>query len=96
MTVAVTIERLRAGLALIRKHAERGWPPPTNYQLAVAIGMGDQNYQPHDRMRGVCTNGMRLRKPEAGAVVIKALELMGRIRVERIGRNRRRIEIIEG
>lgn len=95
MTVAVTLERLRRGLALIRRHQERGLPPPTNYQLAVAVGMGEQCYQPHDRMRGVCTNGRRLRKPEAGAVVVKALELMGRIEVIRVGRNRRIIKLVE-
>lgn len=95
MTVAVTARRLRLGLALIRRHCELGLPAPTNYQLAVAIGMGEQRYQPHDRLRGVGTNGQRWRKPEAGTVVVRALEILGRIEVQRIGRNRRVIRICE-
>lgn len=95
MTVAVTARRLRLGLALIRRHCELGLPAPTNYQLAVAIGMGEQRYQPHDRLRGVGTNGQRWRKPEAGTVVVRALEILGRIEVQRIGRNRRIIRICE-
>ena len=90
MTVAVTAERLARGFALIRLHADRGWPAPTNYQLAIAIGMGEQRYQPHDRVRG-----LRSRKPEAGTVIVRALELLGRIEVTRIGRNRRTIRIVE-
>lgn len=96
MTVAVTAERLARGLALIRLHAERGWPSPTNYQLAVAIGMGEQRFQPHDRVRGVGTNGQRWRKPEAGTVIVRALEMLGRIEVIRIGRNRRVIHLRAG
>jgi hypothetical protein len=95
MTVAVTIERLQRGYALIAKHCEMGLPAPTNYQLAIAIGMGQQRFQPHHRVRGVGTNGGRWRKPEAGTVIVRALEILGRIEVQRIGRNRRTIRIVE-
>jgi hypothetical protein len=91
VTVAVTAQRLQAALALIRRHADAGLPAPTNYQLALAMGMGEQRYQPHDRVRG-----LRSRKPEAGTVVVRALEILGRIEVQRIGRNRRTIRIVEG
>ncbi len=91
MTVAVTAQRLQAALALIRRHADAGLQSPTNYQLALAMGMGEQRYQPHDRVRG-----LRSRKPEAGTVVVRALEILGRIEVQRIGRNRRTIRIVEG
>lgn len=96
MTVAVTARRLALGLKLIRRHLELGLPAPTNYQIAVAIGMGEQRFQPHDRVRGVGTNGQRWRKPEAGTVVVRALEILGRIEVQRIGRNRRIITLREG
>jgi hypothetical protein len=52
--------------------------------------MGTQKFQPHDRMRG-----LRSKKPEAGSVMVQALEFMGKIKVERIGRNRRVIQILE-
>lgn len=89
MTVAVTRPRLNATLALISDRLTNQKPPPTNYEIALHIGMGEQRYQPNDR-----TKGIKWKKPEAGTVMVRALELMGLIEVERIGRRKRVIRLI--
>ena len=89
MTVAITPERLDRTMQLLQLHISKGWRCPTNREIALWIGMGTQKFQPHDRMRG-----LRSRKPEAGSVMVQALEFMGKIKVERIGRNRRNIIIL--
>jgi len=91
VTVAITSERLERTMQLLRLHAQKGWRCPTNREIALWIGMGTQKFQPHDRMRG-----LRSKKPEAGSVMVQALEFMGKIKVERIGRNRRTITIVSG
>lgn len=89
MTVAVTPERLMRTYQLLVARMNRGMSPPTNYDIAIAIGMGEQRFQPWDR-----TKGMRTRKPEAGSVMVRALESLGVIEVRRIGRNRREVRIL--
>ena len=89
MTVAATNERIAKTLALLRRRAAQGLPAPSNDEIAKAIGMGSQRYQPHDRMRG-----WRHKSHEAGAVMVLALEYCGLISVER-GRNWRRITLLE-
>jgi hypothetical protein len=76
-------------MQLLQLHISKGWRCPTNREIALWIGMGTQKFQPHDRMRG-----LRSRKPEAGSVMVQALEFMGKIQVERIGRNRRVVTIL--
>ena len=89
MTVAVTHERLKRTFELIVARANRGMRVPTNLEIALAVGMGQQRFQPWDR-----TKGMRTRKPEAGSVMIAALERLGVLEVRRIGRNRREVRIL--
>lgn len=89
MTVAVTHERLKRTMELLSARANRGMSVPTNFEIAIAIGMGEQRFQPWDR-----TKGMRTRKPEAGSVMIQALERLGVLEVRRIGRNRREVRIL--
>lgn len=87
MTVAATQERMAKTLALLKQRAARGMPAPSNDEIAKAIGMGKQRFQPADR-----TQGWRHKSHEAGAIMIAALEYCGLIEVER-GRNWRRIKI---
>lgn len=89
MTVAVTRERLKRTYELIVSRANRGMSVPTNLEIALAVGMGQQRFQPWDR-----TKGMRTRKPEAGSVMVQALERLGVLEVRRIGRNRREVRIL--
>lgn len=90
MTVAVTQERLDQAIAYLRQLAALGRAAPTNTELALkALKMGQQRFQPWDRMRGI-----RTKKAEGGAVVIAGLEITGKIVVER-GSNWRRITIVE-
>ncbi len=90
MTVAATAERIEATFDYLRRRAEQGMAAPTNKEIAIkALRMGKQKFQPWDR-----TQGIKWPKPEHGAVMIAALELDGRIEVER-GRNWRRITIVE-
>ena len=90
MTVAATRERLEKTLAYLKRRAELGMPAPTNREIALrALGMGKQHFQPWDR-----TQGIRSKKPEHGAVMIRQLEAAGLILVER-GRNWRRIVLVE-
>lgn len=83
MTVKVTRPRLDATLALIQQRLATGYPPPTNYEIAVCIGVGAKEH------------GARWKKPEAGSVMVRALEMMGLIEVERIGRRKRIIRLVE-
>lgn len=90
MTVAVTQERVTKVYGWLLDLARRGLPAPTNYEIAkVCLRMGQQRFQPADRIQGFSN-----RKPEHGAVMIAALETAGLISVER-GRNWRRITILK-
>lgn len=90
MTVAVTQERVTKVYGWLLELARRGAPAPTNYEIAKdCLKMGQQRFQPYDRIRGFSN-----RKPEHGAVMIAALEEAKLISVER-GRNWRRITILK-
>lgn len=90
MTVAATIPRIEATLDYLKRRAAQGLPAPTNKEIALkALKMGRQAFQPWDR-----TQGIKGTKCEHGAVVIRALEQMGLIKVER-GSNYRRIVIVD-
>lgn len=89
MTVAVTKQRLDKTLALIQERTNQQRPAPTNYEIALHIGMGEQRFQPYDR-----TKGFRGRKHEAGSVMVRALEMLGVIEVDRIARRKRVIRIV--
>lgn len=90
MTVAVTQERVTKVYGWLLELARRGAPSPTNYEIAKScLKMGTQRFQPYDRVQGFSN-----RKPEHGAVMIRALEEAGLVAVER-GRNWRRITILQ-
>lgn len=89
MTVQVTALRLGKTMQLLRRRAAKGGCAPSNDEIAQAIGMGQQSYQPWDRCRG-----FQRKSHEAGAVMVRALEHLGMISVER-GRNWRRIILNE-
>jgi len=90
MTVAVTDERLKRTMQLLKFHAKKGLPCPTNQEIAKAIGMGTQKFQPVGNKVGNIAVGH-----EAGSVMIAALAERKLVRVERLGRNKRRVEIVE-
>lgn len=69
--------------------AEFGSACPTNTEIAVCAGMGQQRFQPWHRSKGIHT-----KKAEAGSVLIYALEQLGRVQVER-GPNWRRIYLVK-
>lgn len=89
MTVAVTHERLKRTFELVVSRVNRGMRVPTNREIGLAIGMGQQKFQPWDR-----TKGIKWRKAEHGSVMIQALERLGVLEVRRIGRNRREVRIL--
>ena len=89
MTVAITQDRLNRTMRLLKLHADKGLPCPTNQDIARAVGMGKQEYQPAGRKIGAIAIGH-----EAGSVMIEALHRKGLIRAEKIGRNKRRVEIV--
>lgn len=89
MTTSPTPERLAVVMAWLVERAQLGLPAPTNTELARIAGMGAQRFQPWDRPRGV-----RSKKAEAGAVLLYALEQMGRVQVAR-GPNWRRIFLVQ-
>ena len=91
MTVAITPERLNRTMQLLQLHVQKGWRCPTNWEIALWIGMGTQKFQPADRMRGVRSNS-----PEAGSTMLAALELLGLVKVESRGRHRRVIIVATG
>lgn len=89
MTVAVTQERVTKVYGWLLELARRGAAAPTNKEIAlVCLKMGEQRFQPADRVQGI-----KWPKCEHGAVAIKALESAGLIIVER-GRNWREITIV--
>lgn len=92
MTVAATQERVTRVYGWLLELARRGAPAPTNYDIARKVGMGQQTFQPADRIKWG-PSGPRWKKCEAGAVMIAALEQCGLISVER-GRNWRRIVLL--
>lgn len=90
MTVAATQERIDATFDYLKWCATIGKAAPTNTEIGLrALRMGQQRFQPWDR----CT-GIRTKKAEHGAVMVRMLELCGLITVQR-GSNWRRITIIE-
>lgn len=89
MTVAVTRERLKRTYQFVVARLNKGMRVPTNREIGLAIGMGQQTFQPWDR-----TKGIKWRKAEHGSVMIRALEELGVLEVRRIGRNRREVRIL--
>ncbi len=87
----MTVKVSEARIAALMDYLKRGKrTAPTNRELALkALRMGQQRYQPWDRMKGI-----RSPKPEHGAVVLAAAEMLGLVLVER-GSNWRRITIME-
>ena len=89
MTVAVTQERVTKVYGWLLELARRGAMCPTNKEIAlVCLKMGEQRFQPADRLTGI-----KWPKCEHGAVTIRALEDAKLITVER-GRNWREITIV--
>lgn len=89
MTVAVTDERLKRTFELVVQRITTGRRFPTNKEIGLHIGLGTQRFQPWDRVQGI-----KWKKAEHGAVMIKALERLGYLDVKRIGRNRREAVIL--
>lgn len=89
MTTTPSRERLETIMSWLIALADAGQPCPTNTQIAIQAGMGAQRCQPWHRSKGVHS-----KKAEAGAVIIYALEQMGRVQVER-GPNWRRVFLVQ-